>query len=95
MCAPILVGITGIVMTSVLALRAGEDFSLKLLAVAWTFTSVLFAPTVLALVPLLTIYLLRALQKKRLLSGVMLSVIGLCCIAAHLVCFSVFANAFD
>ena len=95
MCGPILVGIAGIVTTSVLALGAGENFSLKLLAIAWSFTLALFAPTVLVVVPLLTFYLLRALQKKRLLSGVLVSVIGVCCIAAQLVCFYAFANALD
>jgi hypothetical protein len=98
MFGPILVSIADIIATLVLVFTdppPEQHFSLAMLTAGLTFSLIMFAPTVLVLVPLLTFYLLRAWQKKRLLSVALVSTISICCIAAQLVWLSTLANEAD
>jgi hypothetical protein len=79
--APILVFLAA-ALTMVFGGLTSEDAPTTAFVLA--FVAFLFAPTVLLLVPLLTFYLIRALQRKRLLSGLLVSGIGVCCIAAQM-----------
>jgi hypothetical protein len=98
MFGPILVSIADIIATSVLVFTGPppeQHFSLTMLAAALTFSLMMFGPTVLVLVPLLSFYLLRAWQKKRSLPVSLVSIISICCIAAQLVWLSTLANELD
>jgi len=98
MFAPILVGAVDTVTTSVLSLTdppREQHAALTMLAGALVFSAVTFAPTLLTLVPLLTFYLVRAYQKKRLLPAKLMSAIGLCCTAVQIAWLNILANATD
>jgi hypothetical protein len=92
--APILVFLAAAVTAVVIGLT-GEYASLAMFAATLGFALVTFAPTVLLLLPLFMFYLIRALQKKRLLSRILVSGIGVCCIAVQIAWLNTLSNAFD